>query len=128
MSLGLDEVDELELDELDIEYRDVVMIAGRYTVLEQPSLAELLPLALERGVGYVAASVFNSGLLSRRRPSPDLTYDHGPVPPGLLARKPFAMILDNQVISAPSIDEPILGGAARITGIFTVLPVGIGTG
>ena len=47
---------------------DLVMIAGRYTVLEQPALAELLPLAQERGVGYVAASVFNSGLLSRPRP------------------------------------------------------------
>ena len=65
---------------------DVVMIAGRYTVLEQPALDELLPLALDRGVGYVAASVFNSGLLSRPRPSEGLTYDHGPVPTGLLAR------------------------------------------
>jgi D-threo-aldose 1-dehydrogenase len=62
------------------------MIAGRYTVLEQPALEELLPLAQEHGVGYVAASVFNSGLLSRPRPSAGLTYDHGPVPPGLLAR------------------------------------------
>ncbi|SDU91765.1 D-threo-aldose 1-dehydrogenase [Microlunatus sagamiharensis] len=65
---------------------DVVMVAGRYTVLEQQSAAELLPLALERGVGYVAAGVFGSGLLSRPRPTPDLTYDHGPVPPGLLSR------------------------------------------
>jgi preprotein translocase subunit SecD len=32
----------------------------------------------------------------------------------------FAMILDNQVISAPSINEPILGGSATITGNFTV--------
>ena len=32
----------------------------------------------------------------------------------------FAMILDNQVISAPSIDEPILGGKAMIRGNFTV--------
>lgn len=65
---------------------DVVMVAGRYTVLEQQALTELLPLALERGVGYVAAGVFQSGLLSRPRPSEGLTYDHGPVPPGLLAR------------------------------------------
>ena len=34
--------------------------------------------------------------------------------------KPFAMILDNQVLSAPNIIEPILGGQARITGSFTV--------
>ena len=65
---------------------DVVMVAGRYTVLEQQSLTELLPLALERGIGYVAAGVFGSGLLSRPRPTPGLTYDHGPVPPGMLAR------------------------------------------
>ena len=65
---------------------DLVMVAGRYTVLEQQALTELLPLALERGVGYVAAGVFQSGLLSRPRPSEGLTYDHGPVPPGLLAR------------------------------------------
>ncbi|HVJ00288.1 MAG TPA: protein translocase subunit SecD [Sphingomonas sp.] len=34
--------------------------------------------------------------------------------------KQFAMILDNQVISAPSINEPILGGKAMISGSFTV--------
>jgi protein-export membrane protein SecD len=34
--------------------------------------------------------------------------------------KPFAIILDDVVISAPNIEEPILGGQARITGSFTV--------
>ncbi|MBY0304921.1 MAG: protein translocase subunit SecD [Sphingomonas sp.] len=34
--------------------------------------------------------------------------------------KPFAIILDNKVISAPSINEPILGGTASISGSFTV--------
>ncbi|MES1976050.1 MAG: protein translocase subunit SecD [Pseudomonadota bacterium] len=33
---------------------------------------------------------------------------------------PFAIILDNQVISAPNINEPILGGTASISGSFTV--------
>ena len=33
--------------------------------------------------------------------------------------KPFAMILDNSVISAPNINEPILGGNAIINGNFT---------
>lgn len=36
------------------------------------------------------------------------------------AGKPFAIIVDNVVISAPNINEPILGGAARISGGFTV--------
>ncbi|HYG47592.1 MAG TPA: protein translocase subunit SecD [Allosphingosinicella sp.] len=34
--------------------------------------------------------------------------------------KPFAIILDNVVLSAPNINEPILGGQALISGSFTV--------
>ena len=34
--------------------------------------------------------------------------------------KPFAIILDDKVLSAPNINEPILGGKAQISGSFTV--------
>ncbi len=34
--------------------------------------------------------------------------------------KPFAIILDNSVLSAPNINEPILGGSAQVSGNFTV--------
>src|SRR6185503_10517757 len=34
--------------------------------------------------------------------------------------KPFAIVLDQQVISAPRINEPILGGSGQISGRFTV--------
>ncbi len=34
--------------------------------------------------------------------------------------KPFAIILDGKVLSAPNINEPILGGSAQISGRFTV--------
>jgi preprotein translocase subunit SecD len=34
--------------------------------------------------------------------------------------KPFAIILDDKILSAPNINEPILGGRAQITGSFTV--------
>ena len=34
--------------------------------------------------------------------------------------KPFAIILDDKVLSAPNINEPILGGQAQISGSFTV--------
>ncbi len=34
--------------------------------------------------------------------------------------KPFAIILDNKILSAPNINEPILGGQAQISGSFTV--------
>ena len=65
---------------------DVVMCAGRHTLLDDSAATDLLPLALERGVGVVAAGVFNSGLLSRPRPPADATYDYRPAPPALLAR------------------------------------------
>jgi preprotein translocase subunit SecD len=35
-------------------------------------------------------------------------------------RRPFAIILDNEVISAPVIQEPILSGSGQISGTFTV--------
>jgi preprotein translocase subunit SecD len=38
--------------------------------------------------------------------------------------RPFAIILDNQVISAPNIREPILGGRGQISGHFTVQSAG----
>ncbi|MEO7654417.1 MAG: protein translocase subunit SecD [Sphingomicrobium sp.] len=34
--------------------------------------------------------------------------------------KPFAIILDDKVLSSPNINEPILGGQAQISGNFTV--------
>jgi preprotein translocase subunit SecD len=34
--------------------------------------------------------------------------------------KPFAIVLDSEVISAPIIREPILGGSGQISGSFTV--------
>ena len=34
--------------------------------------------------------------------------------------KPFAIVLDNKVLSAPRINEPIMGGAGQISGSFTV--------
>src|SRR5204863_4301993 len=34
--------------------------------------------------------------------------------------RPFAIVLDNEVISAPVIREPILGGSGQISGSFTV--------
>jgi D-threo-aldose 1-dehydrogenase len=65
---------------------DVIMLAGRYTLLEQSALDELLPLCVERRVGVVAAGVFNSGLLARERPAADARYDYAQAPPALLER------------------------------------------
>ncbi len=65
---------------------DVIMLAGRYTLLEQEAADDLLPLCEERGVAVVAAGVFNSGLLAQPRPRDDARYDYGNAPPELVER------------------------------------------
>lgn len=50
-------------DALEVFDIDVAMLAGRYTLLEQESLA-LMDECAARGVGIVAAGVFNSGILA----------------------------------------------------------------
>ncbi len=65
---------------------DLVMVAGRHTLLDQSARRELLPLALERGVGVVAAAGYNSGLLAADRPPADATYDYLPASRELTAR------------------------------------------
>jgi D-threo-aldose 1-dehydrogenase len=65
---------------------DVMMLANRFTLLEQTALDDLLPTALERGVGIVAAAIYNSGLLSSARPAADARYDYEQAPAALLAR------------------------------------------
>lgn len=65
---------------------DLVMCAGRFSLVDPTALQELLPLAQERGVGVVAAGVFNSGLLARDRPPADASFNYAPAPAELIAR------------------------------------------
>lgn len=65
---------------------DVVLLAGRYTLLEQESLHGLLDLCAERGVSVVAAAAFNSGLLASDSPAREATFDYLPIPALILAR------------------------------------------
>jgi D-threo-aldose 1-dehydrogenase len=55
---------------------DVVMLAGRYTLLDQSALDDLLPACQDRGVSVVAAAVFNSGVLARSRPVAGAMFEY----------------------------------------------------
>ncbi|MGI5521345.1 aldo/keto reductase [Micromonospora sp. CA-259024] len=59
---------------------DLVMCAGRYTLLEQGALTDLLPAAQAHRVGVVVAGVYNSGLLARDTPPTDAVYDYQQAP------------------------------------------------
>ena len=47
---------------------DCLLLAGRYTLLEQPALQEVLPIAVEKNIGVMLGGVFNSGFSPAVRP------------------------------------------------------------
>jgi D-threo-aldose 1-dehydrogenase len=63
---------------------DAVLCAGRYTLLEQPAAADLLPACLDRGTSVIIGGVYNSGLLID--PKPGAPYDYAPAPEPVVAR------------------------------------------
>jgi D-threo-aldose 1-dehydrogenase len=63
---------------------DVVLLAGRYSLLDQSGLDDLLPEAARRGVSIVVGGVFNSGLLAD--PGPGADYDYAVAPRPIVER------------------------------------------
>ena len=65
---------------------DVVMQAGRYTLLEQGGREELIPECAARGVGVVNVGVFNSGILANPDPRSQAKYNYDDAPPAVLEK------------------------------------------
>jgi D-threo-aldose 1-dehydrogenase len=63
---------------------DCVLVAGRYTLLDDSAARSLFPLCLSRGVAVLAAGVFNSGILAD--PRDGARYDYARAAPDVLAR------------------------------------------
>ncbi|ANZ36699.1 aldo/keto reductase [Lentzea guizhouensis] len=81
---------------------DVVMLAGRYTLLEQPALVSFLPLCVERGVSVVACGVFNSGLLSKPVVAADAKYNYEEAPSSLVDRaRAIAAVCERHGVTLP---------------------------
>ena len=64
---------------------DTMLLAGRYSLLEQPALAEFLPLAERQGIGVMLGGVFNSGILATGAVS-GAKYNYRDAPPEILDR------------------------------------------
>jgi len=95
---------------------DTVMIAGRYTLLEQPALDDLLPLCAERGVSVVAAGVFNSGILAS--PTPGRTYNYADAPPELLDRaERIARVCAGHGVTLPEAAIALPGAHPAVTSV-----------
>lgn len=64
---------------------DVILLAGRYTLLEQTALDSFLPLCEKRGVGVVVGGPYNSGILATG-PVQGAYYNYDPAPEDILDR------------------------------------------
>jgi D-threo-aldose 1-dehydrogenase len=63
---------------------DCFLLAGRYTLLDQVALKELLPECIKRGIAIIAGGVYNSGILAD--PKPGAHYNYQTAPAELLER------------------------------------------
>jgi D-threo-aldose 1-dehydrogenase len=64
---------------------DTMLLAGRYSLLEQPGLASFMPLAQAKRIDLMLGGVFNSGILATG-PIAGAKYNYQPAPPQILAR------------------------------------------
>ncbi|MFJ2921220.1 aldo/keto reductase [Streptomyces sp. NPDC087307] len=106
---------------------DVVLIAGRFSLLDHEALAALLPLCARTGTAVVVGGVFNTGLLAD--PSPGAMFNYRPVPARALERarqcralcEEYAVPLPAAAIQFPllhpAVDSVVLGcrSAAEVT-------------
>ncbi|BBF71771.1 aldo/keto reductase [Sphingomonas bisphenolicum] len=66
---------------------DLILLAGRYTLLEQAPLDSLLPLCAARGVRIILGGPFNSGILAQGvRHGGPVHYDYGDPPASIVDR------------------------------------------
>ena len=127
--LGVNEW-EVCMEALNHEALDVVLLAGRYTLLEQGALAKFLPACVERGIGVVIGGAYNSGILATGTHGPETPlYSYEPAPAHVIerVRRLEALCADYDVpLAAAALQFPLahpavvsvipgLGSVARVT-------------
>ncbi|QAY58598.1 aldo/keto reductase [Microbacterium protaetiae] len=82
---------------------DVVMVAGRCSLLRPHGFDDLVPVCIERGTRIVAASPFNSGLLATPHPAPGALFDYAPASAALLAHvEQLATVCEQHGVDLPT--------------------------
>ncbi|GAA4213153.1 aldo/keto reductase [Actinocatenispora rupis] len=93
---------------------DVVLIAGRFSLLDHDALDTLLPLCARTGTAVVVGGVFNTGLLAD--PAPDAMFNYRPAPAEQLARARQCRAICAEYgvgLAAAAIQFPFLHPAVR---------------
>jgi D-threo-aldose 1-dehydrogenase len=81
---------------------DTMLLAGRYSLLEQPALKHFLPLAQQQGIAVMLGGVFNSGILASGA-VPGAKYNYQDAPPHILARvKDIERVCDAHGVALPT--------------------------
>jgi D-threo-aldose 1-dehydrogenase len=104
---------------------DLVMVAGRYTLLEQPAAEALLPACRAGGVDVVAAAVYNSGLLARPAPTTGARYEYAEAPAEVLARaQAVERVCDAHGVPLPAaaLQYPLLDPVVRSVVVGAATP------
>lgn len=80
IGVGVNETD-ICLDLMDRAELDVLLLAGRYTLLEQGAIHDLLPRCTAAGISLLIGGPFNSGILATGATEADHPrYNYGPAP------------------------------------------------
>ncbi|MFO1068300.1 MAG: aldo/keto reductase [Geminicoccaceae bacterium] len=114
---------------------DAVLLAGRYTLLEQGAAQSFLPFCRERGIGIILGGPYNSGILATGSASGAATYNYKPPPEPVRERvarleavlQRFAVELPAAALQFP-LHEPAVatvipgvGSVAEVQGTFRLL-------
>jgi len=84
--LGVNEI-AVCLEAMNCVHLDALLLAGRYTLLEQGAMDELLPRAKAEGTAVIVGGPYNSGILAvGTRSQAPAHYNYEPAPAGVVAR------------------------------------------
>ncbi|WP_417258722.1 aldo/keto reductase [Celeribacter sp.] len=138
--LGVNEC-QVCLDVMDHGPIDVILLAGRLTLLDRSAEPELVPRCLAEGTSLVLGGIFNSGILATG-PVAGATYDYGPAPKDVLDRVaelqaraarfdvPLATAALHFALRQPATASILLGTAkpSSLTRNLTAIEQGLPTG
>jgi D-threo-aldose 1-dehydrogenase len=100
---------------------DIMLLAGRYSLLEQPALHSFLPLAVQKQIAIMLGGVFNSGILAVGA-KPGARYNYRPAPPEVLEhvskieavcahhQTPLRRVALHFALAHPAVVSVVLGG------------------
>ena len=82
---------------------DCMLLAGRYTLLDQSALDDCIPIAEERNIGIILGGVFNSGILAKGIGG-DITYFYQTIPDNIKKKyNEISIICERYDVSVSSV-------------------------